>query len=446
MDTTLLKHSLRSPLDNHAMTTSLHFMDSSHPLGGRTKRNATYFFVVGAQLVHGGMGMGKLEQSTLRGVGRGTAVKDRLGRVVGMELSMVAETRTLDEINQILVHGAHFTGSTVDGMHAHLHVMGGVGMNLSRRNHFRHLASGVDLLLGLGIVHDTFLRHATRHGSSDGGVEATSRDLVDLGRVKDRVANSHAVLGQGSGLIGGDGVDGSKGLDSLGGFDKDILGVHALGRDSQGNRDSSQQTFRDVSDNDTNSEDSRIQCLVASEQSKDEESHTQTHSDGGNDMDETLDLSLHQGVGLLTLRGEHSNLTNSGTITSAHSNTLTHSFGTVGREKHDIASTERQIIRLEDTTLLGFRLTSQTRIVHLDAVGFHNNHISRHLESLLDLNDITFDNLIRIERDIFAITQHFGFGLGQLHETRHDRIRLELLVKGENTSDHDHNRKDNTKS
>ena len=109
--------------------------------------------------------------------------------------------------------------------------------------------------------------------------------------VEPHVSDSHAVLGQSSGLIRADGRSGSKGLDGFQVLDQAVLAGHALGRKRQTDGDSGQKTFRHVGHDDADQEDDSIQPLVAQAQGDDEESDTQKDSHARDDVDEVLDLT-----------------------------------------------------------------------------------------------------------------------------------------------------------
>ena len=61
-------------------------------------------------------------------------------------------------------------------------------------------------------------------------------------------------------------------------------------------RDGGEQTFRYISDNDTDEEDDGIEPVVSEDESDDEEWYSKEHSHSGDDVDEMLDLTGNRGL------------------------------------------------------------------------------------------------------------------------------------------------------
>ena len=104
---------------------------------------------------------------------------------------------------------------------------------------------------------------------------------VDNLAVEVDVGHSHSVLSNGSSLVGADARCGAKSLDILKVLHEHLLGGHALGSEGKRHSDSSEKTFGNVSDNDTNSEDEHIDGTILDYQ--------ETVSEEGNTEDDSHD-------------------------------------------------------------------------------------------------------------------------------------------------------------
>ena len=111
-------------------------------------------------------------------------------------------------------------------------------------------------------------------------------DLV----VEPHVGDGHSVLGESTGLVGANGRGGTKGFDGFEVLDEAVLLGHSLGGEGEADSDSGEETFWDISDDDTDEEDDSFEPVVAEDEGEDEEGNTEENSDTSDDVDEMLDF------------------------------------------------------------------------------------------------------------------------------------------------------------
>ena len=117
---------------------------------------------------------------------------------------------------------------------------------------------------------------------------------VDLSVVH-QMRHSHAVAGQGAGLVGADDVHGAEGLDDLQVADQHAQGKHTLGGQGQGDGHLGQQALGHVGHHDADHEYDGLDPGVAVEEGQNEESDAQREGHDSHNVDQAVDLVRHQG-------------------------------------------------------------------------------------------------------------------------------------------------------
>ena len=116
------------------------------------------------------------------------------------------------------------------------------------------------------------------------------------------MGDGHSVLGKSTGLVGANGGGGTEGFDSFEVLDQAVLFRHSLGGKSQADSDSSEETFWDIGDDDSDEEDDGFDDGVVEDHGEDEEGDAEEDGDGGDDVDESLDFLKTLSVGLFFVK------------------------------------------------------------------------------------------------------------------------------------------------
>ena len=271
----------------------------------------------------------------------------------------------------------------------------------------------------------------------------TRRAEVNL-VVVPRVLHRHAVLRERTRLVGG---DDSRRTESFDGFEvlhEHVLRVHALGSQSQRHSHGGEETFRHVGDDDTNHEDDVLNNRRPVGQTDDKENDTERDGDDRNELDELLDFLRNRRVFTARFRGETSDLTHDGAIAAADDDAAT---GTRVDDRR-VEAQVRRFERLRDDftfgvdrefrrTILRLRLTGQRRVVNLEFVGAHDANIRRDLVAVVEIDDITRNELPGIDDDSLAATDRLTLLRDHALETLHDGFGLGFLQEGKRRRNHD---------
>ena len=83
----------------------------------------------------------------------------------------------------------------------------------------------------------------------------------------------------------------------------------------------SQETFRYVSDNDTDQEDDGVEPVVSEDEGDDEEADSEEHGHAGDDVDKVTNLTSNWGLSHLKSRSQVSDTSHHGAVTTVHNNT-----------------------------------------------------------------------------------------------------------------------------
>lgn len=238
--------------------------------------------------------------------------------------------------------------------------------------------------------------------------------------VVEDVGNSHLVLSEGTGFIGADAGSRSKSLNGFEVLDEDHLLGHSLGGKSKRNGDGSEETFWDVSDDDTNGEDQVSDQWVVVDHTEDEENNTEGNGDSRDNSNESFDFNSEWGLGRLGGGGEVSNQTNDSCITSSDADTLTGSG--VAR-----ATEESGILGLKDILdwikiWVNFNIVSlsgEGGIVHLKVVGLEDNNITWDVLSTDEEDEITWDDIFGVNLLFLTVSDNVGNWWDEVFELCH---------------------------
>jgi len=160
--------------------------------------------------------------------------------------------------------------------------------------------------------------------------------------IEPQVLDSHLVLSQGSSLIRADARGRSQGFDGFEILDQDLSVGKSFSGDSEGNGDTGKQTFRDVSDQNSDSEDDALQSAVVDDQkSEQKENDSQGDSDDGNDQHESVQFGSQRRLGDSTSGSEIGDLTHDSLFSNTDNDSSASTFLTHGSEKGKIFGFER---------------------------------------------------------------------------------------------------------
>lgn len=149
-----------------------------------------------------------------------------------------------------------------------------------------------------------------------------------------QVFNSHLVLGQGTSFVWANTWSWTQSLDGLQVLDQDFLVGKLFGSNGQRNCDTGQKSFRDVCDQNTNSENDAFKPWVTNDEFwQEKESYTQNDGNDGNDQHESIKFFSEWRFLLTTGGSEIGNLTHDGFSTNVDNNTLSSAFLAQGTEK-----------------------------------------------------------------------------------------------------------------
>ena len=85
------------------------------------------------------------------------------------------------------------------------------------------------------------------------------------------------------------------------------LGGHSLGGEGEADSDGGEETLGHVGHDDADQEDHGVEPVVAEDEGDDEEGDSEEDGDGGDDVDEVLDLLGNRGLTSLKTGGKTSN-------------------------------------------------------------------------------------------------------------------------------------------
>jgi len=233
-----------------------------------------------------------------------------------------------------------------------LHLLGhltldetGVGSELEERGGreseglYHQLEVGVlDVVLGSGDLLDLL---GVTVASLDFVLEGLVIDLAINGLSRDEhVTEGHSVLGESTGLIGTDARGRSESLDGLKVLDEHLLLGHALSGEGKGDRNGTEETFRDVSHDNTDGEHQVSDVVISVSNTEEEESNTEDEGDGTDKLNEKLNFDGEGSLNSLGHHGESGDETNNGGISDLDDNTFTVTVSALSSEETNIIGFE----------------------------------------------------------------------------------------------------------
>lgn len=302
-------------------------------------------FVVVEFLEH--EGDNKLEESGLGSISLNLLVNPNLGGFIFLELflnlssvfsffgGLLIPRFGLGEIFNLAFHNLGHLTLDETGIGSELEERG--GRESEGLNH--QLEVGViDVVLGSGDLLDLLL---VTVASLDIVLEGLVVDLAINGLSRDEhVTEGHSVLGEGTGLIGADARGRSESLDGLKVLDEHLLLGHALSGEGKGDRDGTEETFRDVSHDNTDGEHQVSDVVVSVSDTEEEESNTEDEGDGTDKLNEKLNFDGEGSLNSLGNHGESGDETNNGGISDLDDKTFTVTVSALSSEETNIIGFE----------------------------------------------------------------------------------------------------------
>mmetsp|Transcript_781 Transcript_781/g.1802 ORF Transcript_781/g.1802 Transcript_781/m.1802 type:complete len:446 (+) Transcript_781:1463-2800(+) len=250
------------------------------------------------------------------------------------------------------------------------------------------------------------------------------------------MCNSHAVLGQSTGLVGTNSTGGAQGLYRFQVLHQYLLLGHALRSQGQRHSHGGQQTFWHICDNNTNHKE-QIGDDIIGTKTKDEEDETKRQSQRTDNVNEMVDFLVNRSLLVASSGSQTGDAANHSGVTAQHHDASGTTLGGTGTVEGEVTRLHGALVGHLVGTSLRLRLTGERRVVDLETVALDDAQIGRDLVTATHLDQVTQHQVGGVDLDLGTVANDERSLRHHVCKAGHHGGTLTILVVGEDTRDGD---------